>query len=277
MGVWIARYFCGMSPKLKLRRFLYLDGVLTDEFLAQAEGGLYDEEAQSSTERSELGIGGGVGGGPIKAGGSSGKADEEARARLVRQTQESAFSRLAGMLEENDSVQWLETLDRGIWDQLERGEVLEVECHLEVPLLVKFMLVAFQMEAVEGVMKATGQKFDAETRQGIKALMAIGGLFQSVPVIGTVAGSEEFKFLAQINPEHLRVGADELDGTARLYCTLDRKLASGEQHSIVDSIPAMRNMPNREEFEASLGEIEEFTGKPVTDPAAVVTAVAIFR
>jgi hypothetical protein len=34
-------------PKLKLRRFLYLDGNLTNEFLAQVEGGLYDEESRA--------------------------------------------------------------------------------------------------------------------------------------------------------------------------------------------------------------------------------------
>jgi hypothetical protein len=38
---------------VKLRRFLYLDGDLTDEFLAQTEGGLFDEEQQSTIERSE--------------------------------------------------------------------------------------------------------------------------------------------------------------------------------------------------------------------------------
>lgn len=266
-----------MSPKLRLRRFLYLDGELADEFLAQAEGGLYDAEAQSTTERAERGVGVGIGGGPVAGRGGKGSADEEARARVVRQTQESAFSRLAAMLEETESVQWLESLDRGIWNQLERGEVLEVECRLEVPLLVKFILVASQFEAITELMDATGQKMDRETLQGIQTMLAIGGLFQSVPVIATAAGSPEFKFIAQINPEHLRVGVDELDGEARLYCTLDRKLREGEQHSIIDAIPAMRNLPNREEIEENLEEIKEFAGEPVTAPAAVVSAIAIYR
>ena len=35
-----------------LRRFLYLDPELTDEYLAQAEGGLYDEEDLNRTSAS---------------------------------------------------------------------------------------------------------------------------------------------------------------------------------------------------------------------------------
>jgi hypothetical protein len=50
---------------LKLRRFLYLDGDLTDEYLAQAEGGLYSEEDQSSTASSGKGGKFGLGVGPV--------------------------------------------------------------------------------------------------------------------------------------------------------------------------------------------------------------------
>ena len=266
-----------MAPKLKLRRFLYLDGRLTDEFLAQVEGGLYDEESQSATGRSERGLKGGVSGGPVSAGGSLGSADEEERARVVRQTEESAFSRLAGMLEESESVQWLESLDQGIWDQLERGEVLEVECDLRVPPLVKLLVAGAQFEAIGELLKATGQQMDQEATQGFAALGAIAGLFQSVPVFGNAAGASDFKFMAQINPEYLRLGVDELDGTARLYCTLERKLGEGEQYSVVDSIPAIRSLPNREEIEESLNEIKEIAGEPIIAPAAVVSPIAIFR
>jgi hypothetical protein len=264
-------------PKLKLRRFLYLDGNLTNEFLAQAEGGLYDEESQSATGRSERGFKGGVGAGPFTAGGALGSIDEEERARIMRQTEESAFSRLASTLEENESVQWLESLDQGIWDQLERGEVLEVECEMSVPPLMKLLAAGAQFEAISEMMKATGQQLDEETTQGFAALEAIAGLFQSVPVFATAAGAPDFNFVAQAIPENFRIALDEMDGTARLYCTLDRKLSEGEQYSIVDSIPAMRNLPNRKEVEAGLDDIKELAGEPISPPAAVVTPIAIFR
>jgi hypothetical protein len=263
--------------KLKLRRFLYLDGKLTDEFLAQVEGGLYDEESQSAIGRAERGVKGNLGVGPLSAGGSRGSADEEERARVIRQTQESAFSRLAKTLEENESVQWLESLDQEIWDQLERGEVLEVECDFSVPPLMKLLVTGAHFESIAELMKATGEQMEEEAVQGFAALGAIAELFQSIPIFGRAAGAEDFKFVAPTLPEHYRVALDQLDGSARLYCTLDRKLGQNEQFSIVDSIPAIRNLPNREEIEESLDEIKEIAGEPVTAPAAVVTPIAIFR
>lgn len=264
-------------PKLKLRRFLYLDGNLTNEFLAQVEGGLYDEESQSATGRSERGLKGGLGAGPLSAGGALGSVDEEERARTMRQTEESAFSRLASTLEENESVQWLESLDQSIWDQLERGEVLEVECELSIPPIMKLLVAGAQFEAISEMLKATGQQMDEETMQGFAALEAIAGLFQSVPVFGKAAGAPDFNFVAQASPDNFRVAMDGIDGTARLYCTLDRKVGDNEQYSIVDSIPAMRNLPNRQEVEEGLDDIKEFAGEPISAPAAVVTPIAIFR
>jgi hypothetical protein len=269
-----------MSPKIRLRRFLYLDSALTDEFLGQVEGGLFDTESLTSKSRAEHGVGGTVGAGPVSVGAGKEGADEEASERLVRQTAESAFNRLAELLEKTDSVQWLESLDEEIWEQLSRGEVLEVECRLVVPPLIKFLLVATQLPAMTQLMDVVGgEQFDTETMQGIQSLLAIGELMQSIPVIAEPAGAPGFKFVAQIRPEHLRIGVDELETEARLYCTLDRKLGSSEQFSVIDVIPAVRNLPNREELEESMatGEAKELMGEPVTAPAAVVSAVAIYR
>jgi hypothetical protein len=266
-------------PPIKLRHFLYLDSDLTNEFLAQVEGGLFDEEEQSTTGTSDKAVGGGVSAGPVQAGAGRGSSQEEARARLVRQTQESAFNRLAGLLEQTESVQWLESLDEEIFAQLSRGEVLEIEAVLEVPLLVKLIVSASQMETVGQLMETMGQQFDAKALQGMQALVAIGGLFQSVPVIAAAAGSPTYKFIAQINPAHLRVAIDQLDGEARIFATLDRKLREGEQVSILDAIPVLRSLPDRDEVEANLQDEQsrQFVGEPVTPPAAVVSAIAIYR
>jgi hypothetical protein len=101
---------------------------------------------------------------------------------------------------------------------------------------VRFLVAGAQFEAMGELLQATGQQVDAEAMQGFAALGAIAGLFQSVPVFGSAAGASSFKFVAQTNPENFRVALDEIDGAARLYCTLDRKFAQNEQYSIVDSI-----------------------------------------
>lgn len=268
-----------MAQRIRLRNFLYLDATLTDEFLGQIEGGIYESESLTSKSRAERGVGGSVGAASVSVGAGKGGSDEEASERLVRQTAESRFNRLAELLEESDSVQWLESLDEEIWAQLGRGEVLEVECRVIVPPLVKLMMVAAQLPAITGLMDVAGEQFDNEAMEGIQALLAMGELMQSVPIIAEPAGAPNFKFVAQIRPEHLRIGVDELETEARMYCTLDRKLGEGEQFSVIDVIPAVRSLPNREEIEASLAtdEAKEFLGEPVKAPAAVVSAVAIYR
>jgi len=266
-----------MSPKVKLRRFLYLDAARTDEFLAQAEGGIYDEESQKNTGHSSRGMEGKFGYGPVGVTGGKQSGSEEERTRVMRQTEEAAFSRLANLLEENESVQWLENLDKGIWDQLKRSEVLEVECSLEVPPLMKALSSGAQFKALGEVMEAAGEEIDTEMLEGLKALEAMSELFEVIPVVGRISGDEDYQFVAQINPDRLRVPIDEIEGEARLYCMLDRKLKEGEQFTIADSIAAIKGLPNREELAGELGGLDGLAGEPVTPPASVVTPIAIFR
>jgi hypothetical protein len=259
---------------VRLRRFLYLDESLTEQYLAQVEGGLYEEEAHISSGHTGSGVQGSIGAGAISAGGRRSSSAEESRTRLIRQTPESAFNRLATLL--GDDVQWLEALDDGIWEQLGRGEVLEVECELRIPPIIQFLIVAAQMDQITGLMEITGQQLPSDALQGIQALLAIGDMMQSVPVIGSAVGSPRFKFVAQIRPEYMRAALDELGREVRMFCTLDRKLRADERFSVIDVIPAVRNLPNRSEIEASLDDVAELLGEPVSAPAAIVSAIAIY-
>jgi hypothetical protein len=266
-----------MAKRLKLRRFLYLDGDLTNEYLAQFEGGVYDEEEQSTASRSRRGAEGGVRAGPLTAGATGDSEAEEESSRLMRQTDESAFTRLTSTLEESDQVQWLESLDNPIWEQLERGEVLEIECSISVPKLVSFMVVAMQIGTASELMDVMGEKLDPESAQGLQALMAIANMFDSIPVVASALGTPEYKFVAPLNGLALRVPIDQIAGEARLFCTLDRRLRQGEEYTVLDAIPAMRSLPNRAEIDEGLREVEELADDAVEPPAAVVTPIAIYR
>ncbi|HEX2391454.1 MAG TPA: hypothetical protein VHI77_00910 [Solirubrobacterales bacterium] len=200
--------------KMRLRRFLYLDGDLTDEFLAQAEGGLYSEEDQSTTASSERGGTVGLSAGPAAAEVGAAKGGQESRARKVRQTEESGFSRLASLLESSGSVQWLDSFDDEIWEQLERGEVLEIECQLQLPQIVQFMQVRAAIEPMKELMELTGEKFDPEAVQGFGVLGLINQMLEGTPLIASALGSPDFRFIASLHDNWLRVAADELQGEA---------------------------------------------------------------
>lgn len=262
--------------KMRLRRFLYLDGDLTDEYLAQAEGGLYSEEDQSSTTSSDKSGKVGVGVGPLTGEAGGGKG-EESRARKMRQTEESGFSRLAALLENSGSVQWLDSLDQEIWEQLDRGEVLEIECQLHLPQLVQFMQVGAAVEPMKALMEISGNELDAEAMQGFEILAQISQLLEGVPLIASALGSPEFKFIAPLQEKWLRGSVDDLQGEARLYCSVERKLRADQPYSIVDMMPALRNLPNRKEMETELLENEMLADSKVEAPAAIVSPIALFR
>lgn len=263
--------------KTRLRRFLYLDGDLTDEFLAQAEGGLYSEEDQSTTSSSEKSGKVDLSIGPAGAELGGGKGGQESRARKMRQTEESGFSRLATLLESSGSVQWLDSFDRDIWEQLERGEVLEIECQLQLPQIVQFMQVAAAVEPMKELMEITGEEFDPEAIQGFGVLGLINQMLEGTPLIASALGSPEFRFIASLQEKWLRVSPDDLQGESRLYCSVERKLKPDEQYSFIDMMPALRNLPNRKEMEAELLEDEILADSKVEAPAAIVTPIAIFR
>src|SRR4051794_18964726 len=107
-----------------LRDFLYLDERLTSQYLAQLEGGSYDEEEQSVKDVRNRGGEAGAKVGPLSARGSRGSAGEETSSRKMRQTPEGDYRRLEKLLEDEDAVQWLDAFDEGIWASLKRGEVI---------------------------------------------------------------------------------------------------------------------------------------------------------
>lgn len=90
---------------MKLRNFLYLDAVLVEQFLAQLEGGVYDEEEQSETSARARGASAGARAGPLGAQLSGSRSGEQTTKRTVRLTPEANFGRLETLLDEQNSLQ----------------------------------------------------------------------------------------------------------------------------------------------------------------------------
>jgi hypothetical protein len=116
-----------------LRKFLYLDTALVDDYLSQLEGyvveGPIDQtDTVKGTKGGKLGINS-----VLKAEGSAGaESTSETRQRRVI-TPRARFQQLYKLLEEEDSIQPLDAFDPDIVSQLRRGEVLEIEALLRVP------------------------------------------------------------------------------------------------------------------------------------------------
>jgi hypothetical protein len=224
-----------------LRRFLYLDFELTLEFLAQVDRGIFMEEEQRDVVRHDKKIGGdlsaavgGVGLGAQAGKGSSGEAEAT---RTMIQTPESTFGRLYDVLTSTSDIQWLEALDDGIWEQLHRGEIVEVESVVSASSVTKFATLAEQITPLMEAMEIFGESVDNETREAFAGMRSLGELFGTkIPIVARAAGAQKFKFIANLEADKVRVGLDELEGEATLLAKIQRKLVASDKHTVFESL-----------------------------------------
>lgn len=267
-----------------LRRFLYLDSELIGEFLAQVERGTFTEEEQRDVVRRDKKLGGDVkvGAGPLGLGAAAGRgvSNEAEATRTVRQTPESGFARLYDLLTEAGDVRWLEGLDDDRWEELRRGEVIEVESVVSASTLTKFAALAEQAEPLMEVMEMFGEAVDAQTREAMTGMKTLGTLFgKKVPIVSRAAGAPKFKFIANLQAEKVRVDLDELEGEATLFGKIQRKLAPSEKHTVIESMPGMSSLPRalRRSMQADVKNDKDLPDLVIRPPAAVVTPIAIYR
>jgi hypothetical protein len=265
-----------MPSRLRLRRFLYLDAGLTDNFLAQLEGGVYEEESQTTTTGQERKRGAGAKAGPLQADLSGSRTGQDVTSRTVKQVADGAFTRLAARLEEDNAVQWLEALDDGIWRQLRRGEVLELDASVSLPTVFQFTALATSAGPLLELMQATGEAIDDDAKQGMQMMSMISQLFPQVIALARPAGSPEYTFILPLDSDSLRSELPDLHGEMTVMGTIERKLRDGEQWSLLDAM-GLSALPNAGEMVASLEAIKEFEGSVVRPPAAVLKPIAIYR
>jgi general stress protein YciG len=180
-----------MEDSNAIEAFMYRDEGLIREFLAQLEGGVFDEDTQ--TDRSEGRKGGGASAkaGPVSGHLERGSAQAEETERIVRQTGASEFERLYSRLESLDQgFQFLDNIDDVIWHQLGRGEIVELEANIRPTGLSKVAELFGTFEDLLPFAEAAGVErgeLDAETMkvmQFIKQLAKLGS-DESISVMRT--------------------------------------------------------------------------------------------
>lgn len=259
-----------------LRNFLYLDDRLTSQYLAQLEGGVYEEEGQSRTEGQNRGGEAGAKAGPLSAKGSKGHSAEDNRHRTMRQTPEGNYRRLESLLQDEDAVQWLDAFDDDVWLQLRRGEVLQIESNVAVPSIFTITEMATSIGPFMDLMQDFGEELDQETKAGISLATQIGSVLKETVVVAHAAGTPKYKFICPLKPEFLRDDVAALDGESIVVGTLQRRLKPNERYSILDSL-GMGGLPRAERRQVEKDLKKDLPDAVVSGPAAIITPLAIYR
>lgn len=276
----------------KLRRFMYLNDEIVGQFLAQVEGGEFDEQRITDQQGSSSGIGVGMKAGPASAHADRGKTGSSQAETVVRQSGPSRFNRLHRILAAEHELSSLNVADDEIWEGLEVGEIVEAVVTLEVPEFLRTMeqmsglasinplLDAFSGLASLGIpgldVSEKGLKQMADIKE---AMPSIEGMSAAVaeaplPIVMHLLDAPKYKFLATLDRALMRVASGELDGEARALIKIDRHVPKGKP----EQVPLISGVPNQSRAQRrAAGSKDDSSTLTLKAPAARVTCIAIYR
>ena len=274
---------------MRLRHFMHRDGALIQEFLAQLEGGVFQEDTQTTRSEGKSGGGATAKAGPLGGHLERGSTRSEESERVVRQTGASEFERLYSMLESTtDGLQFLDNIDEGIWESLSRGEIVEIEANLRPTGLGKVAELFSVFEDVLPIAEAAGVdtgEIDPEAKnimQFIKQLTKMSS--DSVSVIANLVSAPRFQFALDLRRDHVLTDPDLLEGEATVLGKIHRKLRPGETElvgNICAGLESILDAPSKDELADVFDDPRIATvglaNPKISYPAAILTTIAIYR
>lgn len=267
-----------------LRQFLYLDQDLVRDFLAQAEGGLYDETRELSSSQGQHGLEGRVAAGPLAAGGQRSKSAHAETESVVRQTAPSEFDRLYSYLDAS-GVQVYDAVDEPLESlPIGRKDIIEVDARLRVSGLHQLMDVMGKVGRLAPILQQYGEPGQVDPEM-LAAAQAISGLMTdmtSIALIGNVPGAAGVRLALELRTIAARV--DDWDTEATVLLKVQRLLRRGQSEMVGDPFGGLlRVVPEEQRKKLLLGlEIDEMARfgvgeSEISYPAIVGTPIAIYR
>jgi predicted DNA-binding transcriptional regulator AlpA len=287
-GVSVGEHMADEAPRRRrvLRHFLYCDADLVRDFLAQIEGGIYDEEDVKSKTDDSRNVGGGITVGPASLKAASDHGGSSETARRIQQTMASEFQRLYSLLDNEGLIQPLSAFDDAIWDQIQVGEILEAPVVVRMPGFQQMAELAADFGKLMPLLELGGvtTAMPAEDLDMVRMFGEFHSALESGPmsVIATAAGNKKVRLLCRLDRNYLRTDAKSIEGEATILAKIQRKLRRGEHVSAAE-FPALNRLSakKRREFDKIFHK-PDIEGLVVGEggvsyPGAVLTVLGIYR
>ncbi|MGA7087461.1 MAG: hypothetical protein WB116_04155 [Candidatus Dormiibacterota bacterium] len=267
-----------------LRHFLYADPKLIDGFVAQLEGGLYEQEQVDEHFEGGRGVGGFVDAKVAGVGAHRHSVSGVDSHREIHQVVASQFDRLYEAMGREDMLQSLDAFDDEIWDQVRTSEIIEVPVTAEVTGFENLLGLAAKMPLLEPFIRAAEKgNPDATDLAGTMRAVSDFTSFASQAALNLIAvptGNPHVRLLCRLQREH--VGTEPLEGEMTLLAKVQRKLRRGERVSGIQT-PAISHLSKQKQREFAQIFDASRTGGIVAGansigfPGAVVTTIALYR
>lgn len=262
-----------------LKNFLYLNESALGDYLSALEGG-----TRTSIEDRDQRSG-------VSHGSTMPHSDVEGRyqrenEKTVRlaDSPPSQFERLMALVAADPEVSGWATVQDPDTEipPLPVGALIDVECDIQIPSMIKALAPKSGMLATVKALSEIGSTMGSTPNMQIDAeqitmFETLGNLMGGDLVVVGETDSDEWKVAGRLRDDHLRVPADELDGSVHLVGKVSRKLTGGD-HKPLLALPGLNMLPRaqRREIEAK-GPSGPSDDSWLKGPALMIEILAIYR
>lgn len=264
------------------RNFLYVDKQMVEEFLTDFEG-MYEDKIVETKEHTK-GI---TGEGKAVVFGGGVKSEDKESTQVTKQalmTDAAKFQRLYYKLEQQGGLTVVEIMGRDLWNNLKRGQILEIAVN---GTFSKYNEMSDAFNSLSTLTKAyelfTGEKLiDEKKKEGMEVTLGSINEIENkngLPFIMTIPYSNEYKFLAYLNPDNFKLNKSQWSGELNIFCKVQRKFEKGEKvelfnlDEIADKFP--QNRAQRRKLPKS--KMPNEVANTVKGPGAILLPIAIYR
>jgi hypothetical protein len=260
-----------------LRNFLYLDSATVSDYLSSLDGSVVEgpvDHTQSAKHekgfKTSLKI--------VEGGLSGGGSSETKEKRLV--TDAAKFQRLYELIGE-EQVQYLDGFDDTIWQQIRRGELLELQCTLKIPEFFKVTQLVDAFAPMVDILKAVDASLvDAKAEAIIKGFGGLSKMLaeKPVPLMFEPVSTPGYHFVADLRRQFLRCEPSELQGEATVLGKVLRLLGKGQTYDAFSLLPSsVPNMDAKVQKKLRKDLKSRQLSEAVRGPGAIIAAVAVYR
>ena len=260
-----------------LRNFLYLDSSTVSDYLSSLDGSIVEgpiDHTQSAKHDKGIKANLRIAEGSLSGGGSS----ETKEKRLV--TDAAKFQRLYELVAQ-DQVQYLDAFDDAIWQQVRRGELLELQCTIKVPEFFKMTQIVDAFAPMVDIFKAVDASMvDAKTEAAIKGFGGLSKMLSDkpIPLLFEPVSTPGYHFVADLRRQFLRCELSELQGEATVLGKVLRILVRSQTHEAFSLLPSsFPNMDNKAQKQLQRDLKSKKLSETVRGPGAIIAAVGVYR
>jgi hypothetical protein len=265
-----------------LRNFLFLDTATMEDYLATLEGyvieGTIDQTEVEKKDKS------GKAGYKIVEGGIASEKSTETKQKLAV-PDGAKFQQLYEALEGQHLLQFLDAFDEEIWNELRRGELLEVDAIIRFPKPFMLTQAIEDFSPLLDIMAAFGEDSPAHSkdRAAFEGMSAIAKLVEGkpVPILFEAASTPDFTFVANLPRRYLRCQLSDLEGEATVVGKVQRILTKGRKVEVFSLFPAftssLPNLSKEQRRQMQREMVKKELAEAVKGPAIILAPLAIYR